>query len=476
MRTYNDMTKRYFKDLIDIYFHRDSYFSLCLSKAMNHSISFDESHDEHLLTLIHIFINQLIEAEHASAELDNLSALLGFQGLIDRMEKFANQIELIGSDVEKTKHSITAFARFFLNEVKTRVQNENAQKSLMGYLGLGKAYYIPEKMTVPGSNERLLDKFFQEEIAKALKSVEKYDSLKSWELNKEDYYRDWEKCSQEIKSLALMHGNHEIEALADRIHKLVGIYSSANMKPNFKTKKILTNGKNAIFECMLNKNYMASLRSMLISFDQYLLDIEGRVLNEESDEEKISTESEGLLLQEDCASPELELKIPGEDDPELLSLIDEISKVRNNGEKEFNIIPGPGNGNHAFAKENMHLIKLIRRAVSDLSENKCDLSALEDLELASSSLKGSALKHGYEELSELPDTIENIAIVLMDKKLPISTSILNIIIETMELIENFANTSSSLEKSKIILDELNLYIDLLFKQKDQERFFQIGLR
>ena len=100
-----------------------------------------------------------------------------------------------------------------------------------------------------------------------------------------------------------------------------------------------------------------------------------------------------------------------------------------------------------------------------LTQNNNDESALEDLELASSSLKSHAMKFGFEKLSKLPHTIEDIAIESMGQKSEVPTKILHTIAEAVILLQTFVDDAISREKYKTILYKLNQYLKKIEKVK-----------
>jgi len=83
--------------------------------------------------------------------------------------------------------------------------------------------------------------------------------------------------------------------------------------------------------------------------------------------------------------------------------------------------------------------------------------------LASSSLKIFAIKFGFEKLSQLPNSIEDIAKHTIDQNLKIPAAILHKIAEAIFLLQTFADNSLYRTKFKHLFHELNQYRNTLMK-------------
>ena len=82
---------KFFKELINLFFHQKSYFFLCITKTLNEPKYIDSHHDNGVVPLIKGLINNLINAESAVSELENLSNLTGFQNFNYRFEEYISK-------------------------------------------------------------------------------------------------------------------------------------------------------------------------------------------------------------------------------------------------------------------------------------------------------------------------------------------------------------------------------------------------
>jgi hypothetical protein len=422
--------------------------------------------------------------------LDELARIPGFTSFQGHLEEYMARLDIIDADRERARQSIAQIAQFTLSELVSILDDQETQERLIDYVEMRDGV---EQVNVPmqESDEQLVDRFYQEEVQRALSNIEKYESMKSWEINKAEYFEDWRKCSQDIKSLSMMHGNKEVETIADRIYRIVGIHLSSDTRPSHKMNRVLNSGKHAIVHFMDNGNGQQDIVRVIGSFDKYINDVEDSLFSEDvslADENEAENENnndnEHLEIADEVsriakASLEEEITLPGEDDPELTSLVGEILENQNGvsrGNSAYNVGDRERIDRDSyvkdtrFVKESSPYVDLIKRAIGDLKLNAYNYSALEDLELASSSLKGCALKFGYEDLSALPDTMENIAIILMNKKQPISSDIFPVIQDVIHFIRNFAEVDVAYERINVLLDKLNTYIDDILVKQDFSEF------
>lgn len=481
------LTKRYFTDLINLFFSEDSYFLLSIFKELRSRSLFDDGCDEKCAQLIQLLIHWLVNSQNTMESLDELAGIPGFSSFQGRLEEYMARLDIIDADRERARQSIAQIAQFTLSELESILDDQETQEKLIDYLEMRDGGNGVEQVNVPmqESDEQLADMFYQEEVQRALSSIDKYENMKSWEINKAEYFEDWRKCSQDIKSLSMMHGNKEVETIADRIYRIVGIHLSSDTRPSHKMNRMLNSGKYAIVHFMDNGNGQQDIVRIIGSFDKYINDVEDSLFNDHAamaDENEV--ENEHLEIADEVsriakASLEEDIALPGEDDPELTSLVGEILENQNGVSREnneYNVGDRERSERDSyvkdtrFVKESSPYVDLIKRAMGDLKLNAYNYSALEDLELASSSLKGCALKFGYEDLSALPDTMENIAIILMNKKQPISPAIFPVIQDVIHFIRNFAEVDVAYERINVLLDKLNTYIDDILVKQDFSEF------
>ncbi|MBN2010595.1 hypothetical protein JW960_14710 [candidate division KSB1 bacterium] len=365
---------------------------------------------------------------------------------------------------------------------------------------------------------------YKNEILESLKLIEKHKSIQENVKSFVAFLNKWEKVGQQIKLTAMMYGFDDVEAIATRIIRVVNYHRASDATPVCDyTAKLLNFGTEKIIDSVNKQQTKQPLIDVLSRFDAYLKnpksvitanmpfsepeDLKQTTLNETKEpindlsiaEINQNTSNDDTVATEDDRA-DIEFKLPGEDDPELLALIEEISNHKDSEVavdefedddeifEKIDIIDEPNSPQNAhqasIIKETTHAnpehaqvvnkifnfetslyFRLINNALKILSDNNSDESALEDLELAASSLKTHALKFGFEKLSELPHIIEEIAIETIELKNGIPEIVLGTIAEAIILLQTFVDNDENRDNYKSILFEMNYHLQYLIKQR-----------
>jgi len=170
----------------------------------------------------------------------------------------------------------------------------------------------------------------------------------------------------------------------------------------------------------------------------------------------------------------LQVKPVVEEDEDLMDLIKEISTsmAATSHQEDGTINPGDTSfekdearaqnkddySTEIFYKEGLLFIQVILNAIERLKEQANDSSPLEDIELASSSLKILANKCYFEKIAFLPELIESICIKVKKINQPLPQPILDKIKESVLLLKEFDPTDEGDEsKLQVIVSALRTY-------------------
>lgn len=528
-----------YSQLMNILFHPNSYFSLCISKNLNKEFLFDNPQQDVSKDVKTYFILRLIEADDTADELLKLSDLHDSISLYDAFEDYVKNIQLDSNDKAELKKSISEASKFFLSKLDQVLQDQTMLSNLNDYLQSNYSRYSNDstsedntstttktgKIKSPGlalTESEMLERFYREEIVSAFDIVNRYNNGALKEAKEHTFYSDWLSMAQEIKTLSMMIGQHEVEAIADRIYRLTNILRSSKTKISDDTINILKHGQRAIHSITMHGESNDDVVSTLSSFDTYILRVEKSFLdntnsyspninlsnldiNNHNDISEINDNGheESEEHQDETKTGPIDFKIPGEDDPELLVLIKEITgshKLDNNGrdsdctasatESDFSESNKP-NDSHVdstefvnneaddlendiendidikyFLEESGIYFKLTKDSIEELYRDRYSESALENLELASSCLKSQTIKFGFEEISDIPKKIESLVTYSIDKNIKLTPPILETIKEAVQLLESY-NQDSIFNNRNHILHKLNHHYHDLNRMKDE---------
>lgn len=540
----NDIATRnnlYFNQLMNIFFHPNSYFSLCVAKHLNREQLFEDGMGNGTSRIKRFFILKLIESRNAAEELLQIARLDDSIQIYDKLVTYVKDFDFCASEKTELKHSIACVCSFFLNQLDEVLKNQYVMDRLCDYLRIQD--YTPaafiartdcdipcqsspavsiDRFTV--ADNELLDHFFKEEIVHAIDIVRPYSNGAMKTATRETFYADWLSMAKEIKTVAMMNGQQEVEAVADRIYRLVNILAAFKASISDEIVQILKQGQHLIESITLVCQDPEDVMSTIKSFDSFITETESSLLNNDSPDTREDSadasaaeqdsnadevicdeegESRGIIQAKGADRLTEEFKIPGEDDPELLILIQEISNVNNkdtdvNGVSEN--LPSERSGDpesdffaadrfdssdllhtgeqsldddvaddidiKIFLEESAIYFKLSRDSITELIRDRYNETALENLELASSCLKSQTIKFGFEEISDIPRKIENLVTFSINKSIKLTPNVLETIQEAIQLLES-ANQESIYQNRSHIIHKLNLHLHELNRLKNE---------
>ena len=529
----------FYLELINRFFHPKSYFYFCITNFLDNKTSDLETIDDHSFRVISNFIKYLVESPQPALELKEITQIQSFKTFYSELEDHLLQLNLKKLDPSQLKVAIKNYAHYFMSKLVQRIAKEpNGRATLEKYLNIKtnlrsmlktsgakslkdvplpqshlKVYrskntngsdsktvisekanrqFKPVQKNNALFNNNILQGFFEEEIFELLKPLAKISSQSS---NFFTSSSDLNKCFESflnIKEVSLYHGYEEIEAIADRVVKIVIKFKDVNQLPDQSATSLILEAKTAIEKFVFHHQNFENIQDLLQKYDRYIssdgkvapvvpplfepemetLDTEPEILPTPSanQEKSAPLEIEKQGNEKNVAPPTpivsenddnidkdlLEFKLPGEDDEELLNLLQEITpqatgkinngaaeKLSENSSREFeegNITSSAEQSaeeikqnkkeekseNHidSFHEEADLYHKVILNAVTQLMQNKKYQVSLEDIELASASLNQLAQKFGLEKIAFLPEIMESISFQANKRSMKLPKTIL----------------------------------------------------
>lgn len=421
----------------------------------------------------------------------------------------------------------------------------------------------------PSDSFNLLDNYFEKEVSRLLKPLAIFSNKKSEFYANSDFIKQVYENFSQIQELAIYHGYEEIEVIAERVTQLMKTLLSTKNTIKQSIIGLIYDAKAAVEKYLFHHQNLDNLKDFLDTFDLFtselsksdetkedlteehhsLPDLESDRIggfeintsfNKFRDSSRKSTQHDnkssifsGFLIEKNDSEKVDTLKFPGEDDEELLKLINEITipiesslpkdfftfhndEAITNGESkniptdeaiinvdsqhiptdeaiknvESQHIPTENNilqenvmdesdnleaaipeheeipntelqgskseenvaqedqyddnlnnfdasTNQTFQQEAVLYYKILLNAISQLKSEEKVQTALEDIELASSSLKYLAQKFGMERLALLPELVESISIVTNEHLIKLPDSILQGMEDGINLLKGF---------------------------------------
>ena len=386
---------------------------------------------------------------------------------------------------------------------------------------------LPEDDVVDSINN--IENYSEKEITRLLKPLTIFLNKTSEYSTNLDFIKRIHDNFCQIQELAMYHGYEDIEAIAMRVGQLMLSMLSMKQSINQQIIGLIYAAKAAIEKYIIHHQRIDNLSYLLNSLDHCIADINNpdktqQPKNNDSislseSENEVTTsfeinpafhnieESASISTQEQNSSsifPGFKseeifrenidgIKLMGEDDEELLKLIQEvkiqkvsslpehvseIEDVDNNAAELANSVEdstqeNPPNmihdvdayTNDIFQHEAILYYKILLGAVLQLKNEEKIQGALEDIELASSSLKHLALKFGMEKLALLPELMESISILANNHIIKLPSSILQGIEDGVILLKEFdINNSDHKTKFMSVLTLLKEYYSKTFKK------------
>ncbi|MFZ5515090.1 MAG: hypothetical protein ACOY90_00530 [Candidatus Zhuqueibacterota bacterium] len=383
-------------------------------------------------------------------------------------------------------------------------------------------------------NNNILQGFFEEEIFELLKPLSRMTSQPSWFLTHRSDLKMCFESFHNIKEVSMYHGHDEIEAIADRAVKIVKKNLEANQTPDQEAIRLIFDAKTTIEKMVFHHQHVEHIEDQLQKFDSYLSHAGSNVLIaplEKETQELISKKEQAIPDAEKLSPSEsvapvpaeidnkekvnkvtpvtpivpedddiidkdlLEFKLPGEEDEELLILLQEIippakpfiQKTSHDEIASAEVIhTGAGDTIEAgqsdaeksdekpidesvrnpldrFHKEASLYHKIILNALAQLTQGKKYQASLEDIELASASLNQLAQKFGLEKMAFLPELMESICFQTNKRNIKLPGNILESMESGMTLLKIFDRNNAEHKVHFIsILTTLKEYFNTTF--------------
>lgn len=350
----------------------------------------------------------------------------------------------------------------------------------------------------------LLENFFEKEIARLLKPLTINLDKTSAFYTDDDLIEQIHKNFSQINDLALYHGSEALEIISERIVKLLSPILAMKQSLNPPIIELIYDSKSAIEKSVFQHQDLENLNELVSNLDHYILTLEKTAAAEKHSQEQQKSLSEpekqkpiGFELntsvnQIQSSYPDSrqnkltssifanshaetdnnksidELLLPDDDDEELLKLIQENNSIHESLPStelyeseipidttsslgsEDNKLPAKDQvndshfdlfANEIFQQEAVLYYKILLNAISQLKNEEKVQSALEDIELASSSLKQLAQKFSMEKFALVPELIESISIIANKHVIKLPSSILLEIENGVNLLKNFDVTN-----------------------------------
>ncbi|MBN1350260.1 hypothetical protein JXJ21_12675 [candidate division KSB1 bacterium] len=512
-------TSSFCDELITRFFNSNSFFFLCLNAHLVHleSVPNQKISDE-VFDLIQKLVQAVVGSSDKLSHLDRISEILG----INLRNFFTTQIAQLkradaGSDVISL--TIDNIAADFSSMLLTSIQSEVAQNKIRTFLG-----HPPPEM--PDSKEtelyqssdaiKIVDvsdsSYFPQ--AEALFSTFKreiHSKLNEINATTDNFIKqpsDFFHLKQlegelwDLKILSMIQDFDIIEDLSGKSANLLRVIREKQSKPDDSVLQIIET-LNSLVHKSLSENFEDS---EIVDFINQIKQAKIKYLNpdfyepivipnpSEQTEEAANQSNEAPLMKKDfersgesslkpsVAPPESaakpsELKLPGEDDPELHKIVDDIvhsraihtrkqenateiigkaeSSHHQPGEKisvpdtQMNSVHSQGihNGRERlFKRETAMYLKMMVNAVDALHDEPTNMNALEDIELASYSVKGVAQRLGYETIGRLPAVLEALSAQITARKMMLTGDMLQLFENAIHLLESFETNDVSFKK------------------------------
>ncbi len=185
----------------------------------------------------------------------------------------------------------------------------------------------------------------------------------------------------------------------------------------------------------------------------------------------------------EVSDDDLSLPLPGENDPELLALIQEVSqhsakKTANPAHEQRKPAAAPtpagsqpesSEGVLAWRAESELYFRVINESLDKLSDNPTDRLALENLELASYSMKGLARKLDLDHFALFPELVEELVSKVLLLHLPCPANPAEVIRKGFRLLRDAADINKEAPELRGLEKEMRRFIQSLddFMPRDE---------
>ena len=541
--------ENFYIELINRFFHNESYFYLCTKNHINNTLHKNNSNNPQQANIVLNLINYLVESKQPTQELEEISKLKGFNSLYFFFIESLQGLNIKTIQRSKLKTTIQNFAIEFIKNINATIANNSENESrLASFLNIknklknlinNDSIYtneiekdITQKQNILNSKKEvfsfetiednfgkkqnsLLQKNFESELKQLLNRVYEFSTQKQLSEDIIKQLHDSKKTYRRIEEVSMFYGFDEIEVIAKRCKKFIIDLLENRFMLNEKAVSLLSEAKLVIDNLIFKDHNIDNFHKILNYFDKHNLNIDDDtkkyILNEKTDfskttitENKVISSADQTIkivdnpivsnipvnkkildsipptvvqVDDNIKKNKNEFTMPGEEDIELLSLIEEIGNTMISTNETITVNSSGNDAslttekvldslaiglkeehpNFRFNHEAHLYYNLISNAIIKLRINSENQLPLEDLELANFSLKHLAIKFGLEKIAILPEIIESICLQVNKKNRQMPEPILKLIDSGIELLKIFDEQNQNHKKD---------FIDIYSKLKE----------
>lgn len=526
--------EQFCKELVNRFFHRSSYFMHCINHEIEALVDGLESDDDDYLLLGHL-MDRLVHSEDKLKELEELGAISGFSEFQKNLIAGVKYLRIADLDSERMKIEIEKLAQSMFANALDALQNDETKSELRRILGISvpQGQESDLKMDEPSFDEPVLS----EPEFNLDRHVDLQSSMDEMDLNDENGldtdvksmggYKEHSVADEDgsSKPVALDEPDSEISHEPASLVRAFEVDAETQLAQLRKHLQALKNQPDApelwqesdsLFDAIIAgamiygfdgfEQLSAKARSLILrckedpDFDRLdavavleetvdFLWTNIKVDPEKTDatavrglSRKLSSPPKRPHIEEMPAeesvkkneSDEAEFKIPGEDDEEILQLINEISKDTNNrhsSSRVTRITPVSSDDFAGFQQQAQLYYIIIEEALQVIENNREDAQAFEDLQIAASSLRDLVFKMKLVQISAFPDLLSSVAQNSLSTSYLLSDADHQLLLEAFEQFRQLRNTEDARAEDVIkvlgLLEELNARIQSFKHYQDK---------
>ncbi|MBC8184021.1 hypothetical protein H8E88_23250 [candidate division KSB1 bacterium] len=380
------------------------------------------------------------------------------------LQSYLNLKLKLKSLLDDSNGNETNLGKYFINEVESNSYLLEGEKAEL----IDQTSILAE-VFITGQQEEVVafQKFFEEEIRFTLRPIAEADTEQT---SHPDFIKKCYDVFNVLIELGKFHNNYELVIISEKVLQLIKAVKKMVQSEIQPAIELILAANRAIEHFVFSHHTPQELNKFLKKHDDFLLQLginekgknqlENEILEqvfkdtiEKNKEEKLTDEDESSTrtLENSKLNEEkkevnfsekklkkdiLQSEIPGDENEGLMDLIQEIdSSIKANSTEQTKKVPIGKNGLvkietednapnpdplDTFSREAHLFFQVILNAIANVDEKNDDSTYLEDIELASSSLKILTKKCELNKILILPELIESICINMkaMGKHLP----------------------------------------------------------
>ncbi len=464
--------EKFYDELIKRFFHRESYFYYCLQSSLNGEPG-KKQFDKTTSDIVSKLIEFLINATDPIAEFKEISNAEKFNNFYENIKSKLSKIDLPGLDNKQTKYVIQDLALITLENFTQVFSKEDNRFVLQSYLDLklrlkfllddsnGKSTNLTKKfLQAAETNSYLLDvekadlidqtsilaevfiagqqeevvvfqKFFEDEIRLTLKPIAEADVE---QISYPDFMKKCYDIFYKLIELGKFHNNLELAIISEKILQLIDAVKNKEQSEIQPAIELIFAANSAIEHFVFLHRSPQELDESLKKYDDFLLQLGIK----EKEKNRVENEILEQVFEETIEKKDNALN------PDTTS---------------------------TFSNEAHLFFHVILNAIAKVDKKNDDSTYLEDIELASSSLKILTKKCELNKILILPELMESICINMkaLGKHLP--NTILEKIKEGVLLLKIFDQENADHESELLaILLSLKKYYSFTVKALEKNSF------